>query len=390
MDFDSMTRRQLLGLAGTLTLTGLLAACGASASPSAPASAAAKPSTAAGSAAPVGSAPATPASAAGKPAASASAKPAASGVSGSASGKPAASAAAKPSGSGPALTVAYVAPVAPMAPLWMADATKAFADHGVNVTVRLIQANAAVPALIAKEVDALEISAAPVITADLNGQAELVYIASCLNHSTFVLVVKNDIKTAADLKGKTIASDRPGTPTDYGLQAALGLLKLQASDVQVRALGSSNVILQAMLSGQVDGGLLGQPESFQAETKGFHVIQDTFGIPYQNTGMVAQKSRLEQLAPAMPGFLAGLRDGIQTFNQKPDVAVKVLQDFTKESDTGILKQTYDLHHDRAPFQADLQPTLEGIKAMASALAATVPAAKDAKPEQFVDLRFLSK
>jgi ABC-type nitrate/sulfonate/bicarbonate transport system substrate-binding protein len=277
-----------------------------------------------------------------------------------------------------------------MAPLWMADATKAFSQHGVNVTVRFIQANAAVPALIAKEVDMLEISAAPVITADLNGHADLVYVASVLNHSTFVLVVKNDVKTGADLKGKTIASDRPGTPTDYGMQAALGLLKLQPSDVTVRTLGSSNVILQAMLSGQVDGGLLGQPESFQAETKGFHVIQDTFGIPYQNTGMVAQKARLDQLAPAMPGFLAALRDGIQTFNQQPDVAIKVLKDYTKESDADILKKTYDLHHDRAPFEASLQPTLEGLKAMANALGETIPAAKTAKPEQFVDTRFLTK
>ncbi len=72
--------------------------------------------------------------------------------------------------------MAYVAPVAPMMPVWMAEQTKSFEKRGVNVTVRFIQANAAVPALIAKEVDALEISAAPVITADLNGQADLVYV----------------------------------------------------------------------------------------------------------------------------------------------------------------------------------------------------------------------
>jgi ABC-type nitrate/sulfonate/bicarbonate transport system substrate-binding protein len=275
-----------------------------------------------------------------------------------------------------------------MAPLWMAEATKAFEKHGVNVTVRFIQANAAVPALIAKEVDALEISAAPVITADLNGQADLVYVASVLNHSTFVLMAKNGINSAEDLKGKAIASDRPGTPTDYGMQAALALQKLKPADVTIRPLGSSNVILQAMLSGQVDAGLLGQPESFQAETKGFHVLQDTFGIPYQNTGMVALQSRLDQLAPAMPGLLAGLRDGIQTFNQQPDVAVKVLHDYTKEEDQDILKKTYDLHRDRAPFELSLQPTLEGLKAMSTALGETIPAAKTADPARFVDTRFL--
>src|SRR5262249_45430948 len=134
----------------------------------------------------------------------------------------------------------------------MAEATGAFQKRGVNVTVRFIQANAAVTALIAKEVDALEISGAPIITADLNGQADLVFAASMLNHATFVLMAKNDIKTAADLKGKTLGSDRPGTPGSYGTLATLSLLGLKTSDVTVRELGSANVVLQAMLSGQLD------------------------------------------------------------------------------------------------------------------------------------------
>jgi len=349
-----------------------LAACGggaaqpnASASPPNSASAPAKASAAASV---VASAPAS---------ASAAAKPAAS-----------ASAAAKPQTSGPSLTLAYVAPVAPMMPVWMAEQTGAFAKHGVNVTVKFIQANAAVPALIAKEVDALEISAAPVITADLNGNADLVFVASMLNHATFVLEAKNDIKTGAELKGKTLGSDRPGTPGAYGTQAALSLLGLKTSDVTIRELGSANVVLQAMLSGQLDAGTLGQPESFAAEEKGFHLLQDTFGIPYQNTGIVVQRSRLDQLAPALPGTLLALRDGMVAYNQQRDLGIKVLQQYTKEENQDILGKTYDLHHDKAPFELTLKPTLEGLKAMSNALGETIPAAKTADPAQFVDTRFL--
>jgi hypothetical protein len=44
-----------------------------------------------------------------------------------------------------------------------------------------------------------------------------------------------------------------------------------------------------------------------------------------------------------------------------------------------------------PFQEDQQPTLEGIQAMLEFLGNTsMPAAKTAKAEQFVDTRILSR
>ena len=61
---------------------------------------------------------------------------------------------------------------------------------------------------------------------------------------------------------------------------------------------------------------------------------------------------------------------------------------TEEENQAILKKTYDLHHDKAPFELSLQPTLDGLKAMSTALGETIPAAKTADPAQFVDGRFL--
>jgi len=176
------SRREFLRLAGLATgmsLTGLLQACGGAVAP-------------ASSTGPAGSAAAAkPASASG--AGSASAKPAASG---SAAAKPAASAsgAAKPAASGGAaasaaggaqLKVAFGAPVATMALLWVAEASQGFAKRGVNVKLTGVSTAAAIPALIAKDIDVLQLSAAPVITADVNGQADLVFFASGLNHPTF-------------------------------------------------------------------------------------------------------------------------------------------------------------------------------------------------------------
>src|SRR4051794_37933931 len=58
----------------------------------------------------------------------------------------------------PLLRVAYIAPVASMVPLWIAKESGAFERAGVPVDVRFIQSNAAVAALIAGEVDLLQLS----------------------------------------------------------------------------------------------------------------------------------------------------------------------------------------------------------------------------------------
>src|SRR4051812_24846107 len=100
--------------------------------------------------------PAAPASGA-RPADAASGAPPGA-TTGAAGGAPAAARAQPTATNRPPLRVAYVTPAAVMVPLWMAVDTGAFDREGVTVEMRYIQANAAVAALLAGEVDMLEIS----------------------------------------------------------------------------------------------------------------------------------------------------------------------------------------------------------------------------------------
>ncbi|HLG71752.1 MAG TPA: ABC transporter substrate-binding protein, partial [Chloroflexota bacterium] len=195
-----------------------------------------------GSTAPASSAPPASSSAAASTAA-ASAKPAASGA--SASAKPAASAGTA------TLKVAYVTTGGTHAPLWVAKDGGAFEKFGVKVEDQFIEASLGTKALIAKEVDVILQSAAPLITADLNGGAGIEFIGSVLNHSQFALLVAPSIKTASDLKGKAWATDKPGSTGDYQTRLLLKLLGLTTNDVVIRELGGNDIPLQALLSGQV-------------------------------------------------------------------------------------------------------------------------------------------
>ncbi|HLG73451.1 MAG TPA: ABC transporter substrate-binding protein [Chloroflexota bacterium] len=374
-----MDRREFLraaGLAvGTLGLGGLLQACGGAA---APASSAAPPATSAGGA------PSAAASA--KPAGSASAKPSAASAKPGASA--AASAAAKPGGK---LVVSYGSVAGSFWPLWMAKELGGFDKYGVNVEMPLIETNAAVAAEIANQLDVMEVSAAPIIGADVNGNVDLVMIASALNHPILGLYTTPDITNADQLKGKAIASGPPGSPVDYSAKLSLSLLGLKPSDVQLRSIGTAEQITAALLSGQMQAGMVAPPQTFQVEAKGFKLLKNIFSQPYQNVALVARRSRLDQLAPQLKPLLAAYRDGIANIYDQPDQAIKVLDKYAKVGDQDILKKTLDFYTNPsfAPFQKDMQPTTEGIQAMIDFLAETSPNIKGHKPAEYVDLRFLN-
>jgi len=169
---------------------------------------------------------------------------------------------------------------------WVADAAGLFAKHGLTVAMPYFdQTPAAFAAMVGGEVDALEVSAAPVITANVNGHLDNVYVASIMNRPQFSLFVGPAIKTAADLKGKVLATDQALQPNDYGMQIVLSKLGLKSSDVQLRRIGSTAQEWAALSSKQVEGAIMAPPFTFVAEKAGYHAIADTYDVPYQNVGL---------------------------------------------------------------------------------------------------------
>ncbi|HEY8692752.1 MAG TPA: ABC transporter substrate-binding protein [Chloroflexota bacterium] len=275
-------------------------------------------------------------------------------------------------------------------PLWLAEELQFFDQQHVKVTSQFMESNISTKALIAKEVDVLLQAAASLITADLNGGADLVYVASAYNHAQFSLIVPASIKTVGDLKGKIWGTDKPGTTTDYFTQLLLRLVGLKPSDVELRDLGAAAILVPDLISGQIQAAPVSPPAAFDLEARGFHSLRDTYDQPYQNVGVVVSKARMPELTPALLRFLPAYRQGMQAYAQQPDVAKRVLKQYGKIADQATLDRSYDFYVKETSFQLDMQPTLQGIQYMLDFLSTAVPAAKTAKPEQFVDTRLLAQ
>jgi NitT/TauT family transport system substrate-binding protein len=273
-----------------------------------------------------------------------------------------------------------------MASLWMAKEIGGFAKDGLDVEVISMSSSNAIPALIANELDAVQVSAAPVITASLRG-IDVVFIAGLLNTMIWDFYVRPEIKSVEQLKGKIVGTDRPATPVRYGTMVALKKLGLTTKDVQLFPLGSSPQIVAAFYAGQIAGGVGSPPASFQMERAGFRSMVSLLDVPYQNVGIVVRRSRIDELGSRLVPLLRSIRGGIERLYADKPFAMKVIGKYTKESDQDVLDRTYEFYK-KAGFRREMVTSEPGLQGMLDFLSETIPEAKTAKPAQFFDDRFV--
>jgi ABC-type nitrate/sulfonate/bicarbonate transport system substrate-binding protein len=284
------------------------------------------------------------------------------------------------------LRIAYLSTSATMASVWMAKETGALVKEGLDAEVISMPSSSAIPALIANEIDVVQVSAAPVITASVRG-LDVVFIAGLLNTMIWDFYVRPEIKSIEQLKGKIVGTDRPATPVAYGTLVALKKMGLTAKDVQLRPLGSSPQIVAAFYAGQIAGGVGSPPASFLMERSGFRSVVSLLDVPYQNVGLVVRRSRLDELAGRLAPLLRAVRQGIDRYYSDKAFAVKVIGKYTKENDLEVLDRTYEFYK-KAGFRREMVTSEPGLQGMLDFLSETIPEAKNAKPAQFFDDRFV--
>ncbi|MGZ8434429.1 MAG: ABC transporter substrate-binding protein [Candidatus Binatia bacterium] len=293
---------------------------------------------------------------------------------------------AQSSRQGRPLRVAYLSTSSTMASVWMAKESGAFTKEGLDIEVLSMQSTSAIPALLANEIDVVQVSAAPVLTAALRG-IDVTFIAGLLNTMIWDFYARPEIKTVEQLKGKIIGTDRPGTPVAYGTMVALKKMGLTAKDVQLRPLGSSPQIVAAFYAGQIAGGVGSPPASFRMERDGFRSLVSLIGEPYQNVGLVVRKSRIDELSGRLVPLLRAVRGGIERFYADKPFSMKVIGKYAYESDPEVLDRSYEFFK-KAGFRRELVTSEAGVQGVLDFLSESIPEAKAAKPAQFFDDRIL--
>lgn len=210
------------------------------------------------------------------------------------------------------------------------------------------------------------------------------------------LIALPEIRTVADLRGKTLIVDAPNTA--YALQARKILLAngLKAGDYALKPVGGTPLRLKAMMSKEGEAAIMGIPFSIDAKRQGLKSLGRTIDLlgPYQANGAFVMRAWAGANGPVLERFIAAYVESLR-WAKRPEnraEAVEMLASRMKLAQD-VAEQTYGLLSDpHFGLQTDAKFDLEGFKAVL-ALRAEIEGqwgGKPPAPERYVDLGYYER
>ena len=288
------------------------------------------------------------------------------------------------------LTVGYSAIAAGQFPAWMAKEAWIFSKN--NLDVQLVYFRGGTPAMMAllsRETPISQLGGPAIVSANLRG-ADAVLIAGGLVLTEWWLMTRPDIKTAEKLKGGSVAISVFGGLADFLTRVALQRLGLTpVKDVAMIQMSGVPEQRSALEAGRVQGAMLPRPDNFVALKKGFHNLM-TVRLPYQSTGVATTRTFIRENTDTVRRYVRSQIEAVHRIKTDRETAIRVLAKYLALQDKEILERTYEGISSDEEIPPKQYPNPEGIKNILEPLAQTDPKAKAAKPEDFVDVRFLKE
>jgi ABC-type nitrate/sulfonate/bicarbonate transport system substrate-binding protein len=163
-------------------------------------------------------------------------------------------------------------------------------------------------------------------------------VAIVSNDPVYFLAVRPEIKTFADLKGKTITITNPHDGITIWTRELLALHGLKTGDVTLKNIAGSDGRFKCLNSGECAGATLDQPAIFKALDAGHHVL-----------GMTNEDHQLlYQVDVVTPAWAGSHRDAVGKYirattaaahfimdPKNHDEVVKVMTDFTGQPEPRV-------------------------------------------------------
>jgi NitT/TauT family transport system substrate-binding protein len=241
-------------------------------------------------------------------------------------------------------------------------------------------------ALIAKDLQISSLSGSGLVQAALQG-ADTVLIAALINGFTFKIFALPEITTPAQLKGKKLGVSRYGATSDFAVRLALKKWGLNPDrDVSLLQIGTSQDTVRAMQTKMLDAGVMSGTSTLVARKSGFREIGDLaeLGLDYPTSAIGTTKSFMQKNETVVKDFMLAYIEAIHDFKRQKETALAVLKKYSRNDNREVLEDSYNTVVGK--YQALPLPTIEGIRTILAELSSTVPAAKNADPEQFVSYK----
>jgi len=275
--------------------------------------------------------------------------------------------------------------------VWVPLDTGFFKKQGLDVELVYISgAPVGAAALMSGEVAISQGGVVGSITANMKGSGTYIVLGGA-ERFPYQLVVPPTIKQISDLKGKRFAVSRIGSADHTATMFVLPKLGIQPDkEMNIIQVGSVPARFAALVNGSVQGALLIPPETVKAKELGFRVLSNfaDIDIAYQQNGVYTTRNFINKRPDMLRRFATAYSEGNHYIHTNAEGAQRIMRKYLAGDEKAIREAYTEVVLKATPKIP--YPSKPGIQTLLDFLAKTSPEAASAKPEDFIDARFVKE
>jgi ABC-type nitrate/sulfonate/bicarbonate transport system substrate-binding protein len=219
-----------------------------------------------------------------------------------------------------------------------------------------------------------------------------VAVSAVANNPAYFIVARPDIKTFADLKGKTLTEPSPTDPITLTARKLMEMHGLKEGDVEIKTIAGSQPRVDCLKSGACAAGSLSQPSVFAAFDAGFHTLAMHIEAgPLLYVVDIVDRSWAEAHSEVIVRYIRATAAAMRFIHdaRNRDEVVKAAMEITHQPESRareMLSYFWDAKNDVLPKQGEIDiaavKTTIALFGQYGILKTPLPL-----PERYVDLRY---
>ena len=233
-------------------------------------------------------------------------------------------------------------------PWWIAKEARYFERHGLDVDMIYVGASPVIIQAMLGGQAGVGAGGGPPLLANVLQGGDIVEVATTVPYAIQSLIVKPEIRTAADLLGKKVGISRLGAIPHFTLQAIVKLHNLQG--INIVQTGTTTQAITSLFQGLVDGIITSAPFTFRLIKDGYRELVSPAdfkkaGVEFLIQGLVARKSFAVKNREVILGMIKATMEGTRQIFANEKQTKALLAKYTHQNDPAILDQTYQFARD---------------------------------------------
>ena len=226
------------------------------------------------------------------------------------------------------------------APLTLAKEAGLFKKHGLDVTIKKIPQKDRHLALASGSIQCAATTVETHVAWNANGVPITQIFQMDKSYGADGIAVRNDVKSFADLKGKTVAVSAPGTAPYFGLAWMLSKNGMSMKDVKLVSL-EPQPAAQAFVAGQNDAAMTYEPylSTVRANPQAGKILATTLDYPMVMDTVGCDPKWLKANPKAAAALTKSYFDALEMVKAEPAKANELMGSAVKQSGEAFAKSS---------------------------------------------------